>query len=271
MKTPFFASKLFGNVWCCQPEAHRQLSESLRAYQWIELEKHEEEAKETGSLVIDGIAYIDVRGMIVPKAAEWEKEFWGLCDIETLNAQLDGAELRGDVEGVLMYYDTPGGYIGGVPELAERIATFSKPIVGYVEGGCHSAGYWLGCSQPLVAGMTAGVGSIGCYMSMIDASQMYEMNGLKTIVISTGEHKGAGTFGTKITEAQIAHIGDELVKPVGIMFADHVAMHRRIDESLMDGRSWLGEKAQELFLIDEVGSAENAYDMLIELIERKTK
>ena len=167
-----------------------------------------------------------------------------------------------------MIWDTPGGYTKGIPELARSITESQKPLVSYVEGGLNSAGYWSACGQTIYADEFASVGSIGCYMAIYDTAKQYEMHGLKSILITTGSHKGAGTPGVAITQEQIQHYADEVVGVVGMRFFNHVTQARRIDESLMDGRSWLGVKALELNLIDAIGTREDAVAELYNLIQQ---
>lgn len=260
-----FIRHLYGCPWAIIPEKHRELCANVEAMD-VTVEMQEEQ--DTGLLVMDGIAYVYVFGVMVPSATPTEEEFFGVTSTHKAISQIKEAEARYDVEGIMVIWDTPGGYTQGVPELGRAIAMASKPLVSYVEGGMNSAGYWSGCSQTIYADPFASVGSIGCYMAIYDQSARYEMAGLKTILITTGAYKGAGTPGTKITEEQIQHYADEVVGVVGQKFFDHVSENRQISEELMDGRSWLGEKALELGLIDAIGSREDALAELETLIQQ---
>jgi protease-4 len=184
--------------------------------------------------------------------------------------QLETAAIRPDVKGVLVIYDTPGGYLPGIPSVAKTLANFPKPVVGFVAGMCASAGYWLACSQTLYAAEESAVGSIGVYMVLRDSAKAYEMHGLRTILISTGEHKGAGEDGTEITDAHIAHLRDEVIAPMGKMFFSHVQAQRGLDEALLDGRAWRGTRAVELGLVDAVGDISAAIEEIHYLIQGVT-
>lgn len=260
-----FIRHLYGCPWAIVPEKHRELCATIEAMD-INVEMPEEH--EAGLLVLDGIAYVYVFGVMVPSASPTEEEWFGLASTSKAIEQIKEAESRYDVDGILVIWDTPGGYTQGVPELGDTIANVTKPLVNYVEGGMNSAGYWSGCSQTIYADEFASIGSIGCYMAIYDASEQYEMHGLKTILITTGSHKGAGTPGTKITEQQIQHYADEVVGVVGRRFFEHVSEYRQLPEELMDGRSWLGTKALELGLIDAIGTREDALAELETLIQQ---
>jgi len=254
-----FTNYIYGDVWCIEPEAHRNL-QALAGVQIAYRTDAEPEDPET--LIIDGIAHIHVKGVMVPDADDWEKRIFGLCSVADLNARLDTAVKRSDVRGILLVMDTPGGYSTGIPELAQRVASIEKPIVSLVSGRCASAGYWIACSTPIITGQLSAVGSIGCYLTVRDYSKTFEMAGVKTILVTTGEHKGAGEPGTQITDAQIAHFRDEIVAPTGQMFFDHVNEYRGLDESLFDGRSWRGTRAVALGLAERVGGYDDALNLL---------
>ena len=261
-----FSNFLYGDVWCIEPEAHRNLQplagEQISYPQTVQYDPE--------TLVIDGIAHIHIKGVMVPDAEDWEKKIFSLASVADINARLDTAEARQDVKGILFVMDTPGGYTLGIPELASRIAALSKPAATLVTGRCASAGYWIACSTPIVTAQLASVGSIGCYLTIRDFSKTFELAGVKTIQITTGAHKGAGEMGTKITDEQIAHFRDEVVQPVGQMFFDFVSAYRGLDESLYDGRAWRGARAVELGLAEMVGGYDEALDLLKTLTRRKT-
>ncbi len=261
---PRFIRQLYGCPWAIIPEKHRELCADVKA---IDISIDMDESPEPGMLVFDGIAHIYVFGVMVPTASQIEEEYFGLASTSKAIAQIKEAEARTDIDGIMVIWDTPGGYTQGVPELGQAIADVSKPLVNYVEGGMNSAGYWAGCAQTIYADEFASIGSIGCYMAVYDQSKRFEMAGLKTILITTGKHKGAGTEGTEISEEQIQHYADEVVGVVGAKFFEHVTQNRGLPEELMDGRSWLAEKALELNLIDAIGTREDAERELLNMIQ----
>lgn len=261
-----FIRHLYGCPWAIVPDKHRELCATVQS---LEAGFDMQEESETGLLIFDGIAHIYISGVMVPHASATEEEYFGVSSTLKAIDKIEEAERSSMVDGIMVIWDTPGGYTQGVPELARTIATAQKPLVNYVEGGMCSAGYWAGCSQTIYADPFASVGSIGCYMAIYDQSERFEMMGLKTILISTGKHKGAGTPGTKLTEEQVQHYADEVVGVVGNKFFEHVSEYRRLPEELMDGRSWLGERALELNLIDAVGSREDALQELLTMTQKE--
>lgn len=141
-----------------------------------------------------GIAVIPVHGTIVQRAGMMT-EWCGGSACSQVSAALAEA-MRDDTVGqILMEFDSPGGSVYGVDELAAEIyeARKTKPIVGIANSLSASAGYYLmsQCSETYV---TPGgeVGSIGVWMAHEDWSKAMDEAGVKTTLISAGKYKVEG-------------------------------------------------------------------------------
>lgn len=87
-----------------------------------------------------------------------------------LQAALDDPATR----AIVMAFDTPGGVVNGVDELAKAIyeGRSRKPIVAYVGGTAASAGYWLASqASEIVVSETADLGSIGIRAVVLDTTK----------------------------------------------------------------------------------------------------
>lgn len=100
------------------------------------------------------------------------------------------------VGGIIIDIDTPGGSVFGTGELAAEIrgARGQKPVFGFINSLCASAGYWVGsqCSELYIT-QGGQAGSIGVYMEYIDFSAAMEMEGLKSEFVSAGKYKTEGS------------------------------------------------------------------------------
>lgn len=140
------------------------------------------------------IALINVFGAIMQRAADF-----GPCEdgtgCEDIGAALDAAMADETVGQVLMRFNSPGGSVFGVDELAAKIraARATKPVVGIADSMAASAGYYLlsQCSQVY---MTPGgmVGSIGVRMAHEDVSKAMEDAGIKVSFVYSGKYKVEG-------------------------------------------------------------------------------
>jgi HK97 family phage major capsid protein len=141
-----------------------------------------------------GVAVVPVRGFLLNRCNAFE-EFFGCCSVERLSATLDA--LMGDeaVTAIVLSFDSPGGSVMGIEELARKILGLRdvKPIVASVDACAASAAYWLAstCSEVWVtpSGM---VGSVGTIMIRADTSAADAAEGMVYNVITSGTYKGEG-------------------------------------------------------------------------------
>lgn len=92
---------------------------------------------------VDGrTAIIEVRGPMTkrPTSASW---LFGGTASRRVQQELLFAKSDSDVDQVLMVFETPGGSVNGLPELADTVMAVDavKPVHAFCEDGCYSAGY----------------------------------------------------------------------------------------------------------------------------------
>jgi capsid assembly protease len=141
------------------------------------------------------IAVIQVFGAIVQRASQI-----GMCEsgvgADDIGRALNAAMADETIGQILLEFDTPGGSVFGVGELADQIRSQRaiKPIIGLSNSLAASAGYWL-LSQCSEAYCTPGgmVGSIGVYTAHQDISKALDEAGVKVTLISAGKFKTEGS------------------------------------------------------------------------------
>jgi signal peptide peptidase SppA len=213
--------------------------------------------------VRDGVATIPIHGVIARRASMvgGASQPQG-TSVEAIRSQLRQAIESDDVRAILFDVDSPGGSVGGLPELADEIraARGMKTIWAHVDGLAASAAYWLAAqADRIVATKGSEVGSIGVYTVVDDHHRRYEAAGIDTHVVSTGENKGVGVPGSKITTAQLATIQEGVAEYFGL-FREAVQAGRAMSDEAFarvdDGSTWLAARAHGLGLIDAVGGLE---------------
>jgi signal peptide peptidase SppA len=151
------------------------------------------------------IAVVTVRGVIMQRASQL-----GDCEEGTGTEQILGAlqvAMNDETVGqILIDFDTPGGSVFGVAECGDQIREMAKtkPIIGFANSLCASAGYWL-MSQCSECYATPGgqVGSIGVYNAHQDVSKALEAAGLNITLVSAGKYKVEGNpYGPLSDEAR---------------------------------------------------------------------
>lgn len=123
-----------------------------------------EKLQNTRSVTIrDGVAVIPVVGPIMRHASMFS-DISGAVSVEAIAQDLSVAMSDPKVSAVLLSFDSPGGEVTGINELAGMIRSASarKPVEAYVGGSAASAAYWLASATSRIAvDATARLGSIG--------------------------------------------------------------------------------------------------------------
>lgn len=175
-----------------------------------------------------------------------------------------------NVKAIVIEVDSPGGGVFGVEELAAEIfeARKHKHIVAVANSVAFSAAYWIAsAADELVVTPSGQVGSIGVFAAHQEFSKMQEQLGIKTTLISAGEHKVDGHESIPLSdEAQEAI--QALVDNYYGMFIKAVARHRGV--SVSDVRSGFGQgrmvnakEALKLGMVDRIATMDETLARLV--------
>lgn len=137
------------------------------------------------------VAILDVQGPLFNRANIFTS-ISGVTSYDMLRRDLQAALDDPSVEAIVMRYDTPGGAVADVDELAKaiRAGKKSKPITAYVGNMAASAGYWLASqSTEVVISETAMLGSIGVRAAYQDTSKADEEKGVVEFISSQSPGK----------------------------------------------------------------------------------
>jgi ClpP class serine protease len=152
---------------------------------------------------------------------------------------------------VTMWVSSGGGAIQGIDRALDalRALALDKQITAHVENMSASAAYWLTTTaSTIAANRLAEVGGVGVYVGLYNDPEQ------KTIVVRSGEFKGAGIDG--YTDAQLAAIQERVDEVAGQFLTDVKAARTSIDiEEIGTGRTWGARKALAKGLIDAIVNA----------------
>ncbi|MBX0293656.1 signal peptide peptidase SppA [Haloarcula nitratireducens] len=183
--------------------------------------------------------------------------------------QIERADDDRGAEALLVKLNTPGGEI--VPSEDIRLAAerFDGPTIAYATDVCASGGYDIaaGCDE-LYAREGSIVGSIGVIGSRVNAKDLGDRLGLDYEQFTAGKYKDAGTPLKEMTEDERAYL-QGLIDDYYDQFVETVAEGRGIDDELVretEARVYLGTEADELGLVDDIGTREDVEDRLEHLI-----
>ena len=116
--------------------------------------------------VRDGVAVIPVTGPIF-RYANLFTEISGATSLEVLARDFSAAQADPLVKSVVLEFDSPGGQVTGISEMAHMIRAAAKPVIAYIDGTAASAAYWLAAAaREVVINRSSMVGSIGAVLGI---------------------------------------------------------------------------------------------------------
>lgn len=202
------------------------------------------------------VAVVPIRGSI-----EHHRSWWADTSVDDIGATIGGLVADDKIGAIVLAWDSPGGNVEGVPELADSIRGYrgTKPIYSISDAEQFSAAYWLGsaASKSFVTPSGA-VGSIGVWTMHIDSSKQMETAGLDITMISAGKYKVEGhPFEPLGDEARASIQAD--VDQYYDMFVDSVARNRNrrtntVREGFGQGRTVMAPQAAESGMVDGVAT-----------------
>jgi signal peptide peptidase SppA len=247
------------NFWSVEPGAFTRMVEAAGRERLVAGPAQDANDGGLPITVAGPLAVIPIRGIIEKRGSFFSMLFGGTSTLlveEALNAALADE----DVKAILLQIDSPGGSVDGLSDLGDALyaARGQKRIVAQIDGMGASAAYYIAAqADEVYAGRTDMVGSIGTVWAWYDYSELFQKQGVRPVILTTGEHKAVGYPGTEITEAQQA----ELQKITDFYGADFVAavargrgMTKPAVKKIADGRVFVAPEAKELGLIDGVRS-----------------
>jgi capsid assembly protease len=199
--------------------------------------------------VVDGVAIVPVRGLLVRKMSFW---FWSYEEIvrDVALAQVDR-----NVRSILLDVDSGGGMAAGCQDAAEYIrASGPKPVEAFVGGMCASGAYWLAsAAKRITYGSAVMVGSVGVVIEYLDLEPYFEKMGARMIrVVAEQSPNKRLDPGSAEGEAEL----QALVDATCAEFVTSVATNRGIGEAeVLDrfgqGLVFDGTEAERRGMVDQ--------------------
>lgn len=228
--------------------------------------------KRGGYLNYQGVAVISVTGTLVRRGS-YVGESSGLTSYEGLSAQIRAAAEDPEVRAIALEIDSFGGEAAGVWGLCGEIraAREQKPVHAFLAEYALSAGYAIAAQADRITVPPFGLaGSIGVVTMHMDMSAQLKQQGVKVTLIHSGDHKVEGNPFQALPEPVRARIEEEC-NALRVTFAEHVEAGRRGRVSMADAlateaATFLGPKAVQAGLADEVSEARPAFMKLVEAL-----
>lgn len=257
--------------------AERDERQDRRRAEWGDYQGVSPLDEERGYFHQGGVAVVPVSGMLTKYGdmINGMSQPSGMTTARVAEVIGRAAADRKSTAGVVLDIDSPGGTVAGVADMARAAADArveledsGRRLVAIAHDSAYSAAYWLASqATEIYLGPAAGVGSIGVYGVMTDTSGVYEGRGIKRMLLASGQHKGGGAEGTKITAE---HVEERMamIQAEARAFKNAVAAGRGMPiedvEKVATGRVFIGEDAVAAGLADGVMSFAEVVQMMNE-------
>jgi protease-4 len=184
--------------------------------------------------------------------------------------QVERADEDDAVDALLVKLDTPGGQVVPSDDIRRAVADFDGPTVAYATDVCASGGYWIasGCDE-LWARRGSIVGSIGVIGSRVNVSELAEDLGVSYERLAAGKYKDAGMPLKELSEDEREYL-QGLIDGFYDDFVERVAEGRGMDPDAVrdtEARVYLGDEANELGLVDDIGTRDDVEDHVEGLLD----
>lgn len=168
----------------------------------------------------------------------------------------------GQVKGVLLRIDSPGGTTAGSEAVYEAVRKLSgkKPVVAVMDTVAASGGYITAlAADHIVARGNTITGSIGVIFSFPEVSKLLDTVGITMEELKSGDMKAEPSPYRPVSEKARA-VSMEMVNDGFQWFMGLVAERRQLPmervRELSDGRVYTGRQALNVKLIDSIGGEE---------------
>lgn len=185
--------------------------------------------------------------------------------IEAMNQ----AEKDDSVKGVVLSADTPGGTVDGIEALSARIKSFTKPVVGFIDGMACSAGYYaLSQSDEIMAEESDSmVGSIGTAISFFNQAGWMNQMGIQLVRIVADSSPDKQQFPNAYEEPTPEQIeaAKAILNPANERFISAVKSGRpKVKPEHLTGKVFNAAETVGS-LVDSIGTLQNAVDRVVYL------
>ncbi|MEU6270247.1 S49 family peptidase [Saccharopolyspora shandongensis] len=206
------------------------------------------------------VAVVKLHGVITPTASPMSRPTISLQNVESALTRAFGHDR---LSAVVLSINSPGGSPTQSALVADRIRGLAEekqvPVLAFCEDVAASGGYWLACAaDEIYAHSTSLVGSVGVVSSGFGLTGLLEKLGVERRVHTAGTHKvRLDPFSPEKDEdvQWLRGLQDELHE----QFRAWVRKRRGekldgADDDLFSGEIWTGAKAEELGLVDGLGT-----------------
>ena len=176
------------------------------------------------------------------------------------------------IKALVLEINSPGGRPLPCKEIAEAIKSVGKPTVAWIREAAASGGYWIAsATDAIVADRLSILGSIGVASIRPDFSEFLKKLGIDVDTVASGIHKLFGLPFKPLSSQEKEEdrkSRQEDIRIIQQIFLEAIKEKRGLKEEVVkeisSGKTYLGQEAKNLGLIDELGGKEKALEIAAE-------
>lgn len=167
-----------------------------------------------------------------------------------------------DVRAIVLRIDSPGGSALASDLIWRALEATGKPVVASMGDTAASGGYYIAMgADRIFAEPGTLTGSIGVVGGKVSFAGLMKKVGVTTSVISRGKNSGVLSLTEAFSDSE-RDVMQRMLDTIYRQFTEKAAAGRKMNyeqlEALARGRVYTGRRAQELGLIDELGTLADA-------------
>ena len=149
--------------------------------------------------------------------------------------------------------------INATGSVVELDSTNKKPFIASMSDVAASGGYYIACQADTIISYPMTVtGSIGVIGLGLDLSKLYKRIGINKEVIKRGEFSDLGTQSRQLSDEERKLIMDSIEESYRVFKQKVIDGRNNLNDinqldDIALGRVWSGNKAQNNYLVDEIG------------------
>ena len=225
------------------------------------------QVKRTESIAIDEIAVLYLDGAITDDSGD------GIVGKKVIKT-IKKIRKNDNVKALVIRVNSPGGSADASEQIwhaIENVKADGIPVVVSMGDYAASGGYYISCGADYIyAEPTTISGSIGIFGTVPNIAKLRDKIGLDIDGIATNKHSDldVNMLYNGMTPEEY-RLMQSMVERGYELFTTRCADGREVSQdyikSIGEGRVWLGTKAKELQLVDEIGNIDNAIAKAVEL------
>ncbi len=208
------------------------------------------------------VAVIPIKGGIYKY-----NQFCGPTGTQSIGKQIQAYDRDSNCVGIVLDVDSGGGQVSGTPELYDIIQSIETPIETYTDGYLCSAAYYIAsATNKIIANKRADkIGSIGTMVYFIDLEGYYKAKGATVVEEYATQSKDKNKPVRELLKGNPELYIKEELDPITEEFISDVKSQRStIKEEVFTGATYSPKKAQEMGLIDSLGTLKGIVNGLLQ-------